>query len=324
VARGSAAASLPLTEADQEATVPKPLSLAHSPCPNDTFIFHAWSHGLVPGAPAVEATLADIDVTNHLAERDEFDILKISFAALPGFLDRYTLLPCGGALGRGCGPLVVSASAAGPASLVGATVAIPAEKSTAYLLFRMWAARAVPGGVGRIVVLPFHQIMPSVLDGSVDAGLIIHEARFTYRALGLHRLVDLGEDWEAQTGLPIPLGAIVAKRSLGAERLAGLAAAARASVEFAWASPEVSRGYVREHAQEMDPDVVAQHIGLYVNEFTAELGTAGYAAVRALLDGGAAAGACPPIADGALDFPAADPPAPVRRDLSQSPVVIDG
>jgi 1,4-dihydroxy-6-naphthoate synthase len=181
-------------------------------------------------------------------------------------------------------------------------VAIPAEKSTAYLLFRRWAGRAVPGGVGRVVVLPFQEIMPAVQDGSVDAGLIIHEARFTYQGLGLHRVVDLGEDWETRTGLPIPLGAIVARRSLGPELIAATAAAIRASVEYAWQRPEASRDYVREYAQEMDPEVTAQHIALYVNEFTADLGDVGYRAVRALLESASAQDACPPVTAGALAF----------------------
>lgn len=214
------------------------LSIAYSPCPNDTFVFHAWAHGLVPGADAPEVTFADIDVTNGLAERGELDVLKISYGALPWVLDEYTLLPCGGALGRGCGPLVLTRPGTeAPADLTGKTVAVPSERSTAYLLFRLWAAKAVPGGFGEIVVLPFHEIMPAVRDGRVDAGLVIHEARFTYRQYGLHSLADMGEAWERETGLPIPLGAIVARRSLGAERLRALTDAVRASVRQAWADP---------------------------------------------------------------------------------------
>ncbi|MEY9962890.1 1,4-dihydroxy-6-naphthoate synthase [Streptacidiphilus sp. MAP12-16] len=281
------------------------LATAYSPCPNDTFVFHAWAHGLVPGPLTPEVTFADIDVTNGLAERGELDLLKISYAALPWVLDEYALLPCGGALGRGCGPLVLTGLAASgdPAALAGKTVAVPSERSTAYLLFRLWAADAVPGGLGEVVVLPFHEIMPAVRDGKVDAGLVIHEARFTYQQYGLHSLADMGEAWEAATGLPIPLGAIVARRSLGAERLGELAAAIRASVEYAWAQPQASRDYVLAHAQEMDPAVADQHIALYVNDFTAELGPDGYAAVRALLDRAAAAGLVPPVAAEALAFP---------------------
>jgi len=278
-----------------------PLQIAYSPCPNDTFVFDALAHGRVPGAPALDVTFADIDVTNGMAERGESDVLKVSYAVLPYVLGEYALLPCGGALGRGCGPLVLTREAG--TDLAGRTVAVPSERSTAYLLFRLWAADTVPGGVGEIVVMPFHEIMPAVRDGKVDAGLVIHEARFTYRNYGLHKLADMGEHWEDTTGLPIPLGAIIAKRSLGAGRLTALADAIRASVRAAWDDPEISRPYVMEHAQEMDPAVADQHIGLYVNEFTADLGEDGYAAVRGLLTRAAAEGLLPPLDPHALDFP---------------------
>ncbi|WP_171165326.1 1,4-dihydroxy-6-naphthoate synthase [Streptomyces sp. I05A-00742] len=282
----------------------RPIRIAYSPCPNDTFVFDAWAHGRVPGAPPLDVTFADIDVTNGMAERGELDVLKVSYAVLPWVLEDYALLPCGGALGRGCGPLVLTAGGlTDPAALAGRTVAVPSERSTAYLLFRLWAAAEVPGGVGEVVVLPFDEIMPAVRDGRVDAGLVIHEARFTYQNYGLHRLADMGEHWENTTGLPIPLGAIVAKRSLGAETLRLLAESARTSVRMAWDDPEASRPYVREHAQEMDPAVTDQHIGLYVNEFTAQLGESGYAAVRGLLTRAAAEGLVPPLGPDALRFP---------------------
>ncbi|AWZ08274.1 MULTISPECIES: 1,4-dihydroxy-6-naphthoate synthase [unclassified Streptomyces] len=282
-----------------------PVRIAYSPCPNDTFVFDAWAHGRVPGAPALDVTFADIDITNGMAERGELDVLKVSYAVLPWVLEEYALLPCGGALGRGCGPLVLTREPGdGPAGLAGKTVAVPSERSTAYLLFRLWAADVLPAeGVGKVVVLPFHEIMPAVRDGRVDAGLVIHEARFTYQDYGLHCLADMGEHWESTTGLPIPLGAIIAKRSLGEDALRALAESARASVRMAWADPEASRPYVRAHAQELDPAVADQHIGLYVNEFTAGLGDAGYAAVRGLLTRAAAEGLVPAIAPGALDFP---------------------
>ncbi|MFG2756869.1 1,4-dihydroxy-6-naphthoate synthase [Streptomyces wuyuanensis] len=276
------------------------LKIAYSPCPNDTFVFDAWAHGRVPGAPRLDVTFADIDITNGMAERGEFDVLKVSYAVLPYVLDEYALLPCGGALGRGCGPLVLTR---GPGADLGdATVAVPSERSTAYLLFRLWAADVLPDGVGRVVVLPFHEIMPAVRDGKVDAGLVIHEARFTYQEYDLHCLADMGEHWENTTGLPIPLGAIIAKRSLGPELLGLLAESARASVRMAWDDPVASRPYVMEHAQEMDPAVADQHIGLYVNEFTADLGESGYAAVRGLLTRAAAEGLVPPLGRDALSF----------------------
>ncbi|MBI0384157.1 1,4-dihydroxy-6-naphthoate synthase, partial [Streptomyces albiflaviniger] len=139
----------------------EPLKIAYSPCPNDTFVFDAWAHGRVPGAPALDVTFADIDITNGMAERGEFDVLKVSYAVLPWVLDDYALLPCGGALGRGCGPLVLTRQPGEGQpltgkDLAGKTVAVPSERSTAYLLFRLWAAAEVPGGVGEIKVLPFH------------------------------------------------------------------------------------------------------------------------------------------------------------------------
>ncbi|TDB80358.1 1,4-dihydroxy-6-naphthoate synthase [Micromonospora sp. KC721] len=268
------------------------LSLAISPCPNDTFVFHALVHGRVPGAPPVTVTYADVDVTNTAAERGAFDLVKVSYAALPWLLDDYHLLPCGGALGRGCGPLVLTRPTAGaqPAGgdLSGATVAVPGDRTTAYLLFRLWSAERPPA---RIEVVPFHEIMPAVAAGRYDAGLVIHEARFTYPRHGLTALVDLGEWWESDTGLPIPLGAILARR--GAVDPVEAAGWIRESVRQAWADPAASRDYVLSHAQEMEPDVVDRHIGLYVNEFTADLGDAGFAAVKALLGRAADAGLTP-------------------------------
>lgn len=286
------------------------MKIAYSPCPNDTFVFHAWAHGLIPGAPELDVLYADIDITNKLAaEGSGPDVLKISYAALPWVLKDYALLPCGGALGRGCGPLVLTKTSGAegttgttgtvpePAMLSGRRVAVPSERSTAYLLFRLWAAQNVPGGVGEIVVMPFHEIMPAVRDGLIDAGLVIHEARFTYPSYGLALLTDLGSWWESDTNLPIPLGAIIARRSMDLEALAGWA---RASVEYAWAHPEASRDYVMEHAQEMDPQVAQAHIDLYVNEFTADLGESGYGAVLTLLQRAAEEGLVPQMDYAAL------------------------
>lgn len=256
----------------------------------------------MPGAPKLDVIYADIDITNKLAAAGNGgDILKISYAALPWVLSEYALLPCGGALGRGCGPLVLTSGNAtntqDPAVLTGKRVAVPSERSTAYLLFRLWAAQQVPGGVGEIVVMPFHEIMPAVRDGSIDAGLVIHEARFTYPSYGLSMLTDLGSWWESDTGLPIPLGAIIARRSLDLEAISRWT---RASVEYAWAHPEVSREYVMRHAQEMSSGVAQAHIALYVNEFTANLGDDGYSAVSALLSRASEEGLVPAFDPAAL------------------------
>jgi len=273
------------------------MKIAFSPCPNDTFIFHAWVHGLIPGAPKLDVTYADIDITNSLAAGpDGTEVVKISCAALPWVLSEYALLPCGGALGRGCGPLVLTSNRVGstkdPAVLANRRVAVPSERSTAYLLFRLWAAQHVPGGVGEIVVLPFHEIMPAVREGLVDAGLVIHEARFTYPLYGLHLLADLGSWWEADTNLPIPLGAIIARRSLDLSAIAGWI---RASVKYAWAHPEESQQYVLHHAQELSPEVVQAHIKLYVNEFTENIGETGYKAVASLLSRASQEGLVPKV-----------------------------
>lgn len=271
------------------------MNIAFSPCPNDTFVFHAWTHGLIEGAPELDVTYADIDITNNWAAQSKGpEVMKISYAALPWVLSDYKLLPCGGALGRGCGPLVLTKNSEGeapnPASLSGKRVAVPSERSTAYLLFRLWAAKHVPGGVGEIIVMPFHEIMPAVRDGQIDAGLVIHEARFTYPTYGLSMLTDLGSWWESDTGLPIPLGAIIAKRSLDTDAITEWI---RASVKYAWAHPAESKPYIMMHAQELSPDVAESHIDLYVNEFTADLGEDGYAAITALLGRAAEEGLVP-------------------------------
>jgi 1,4-dihydroxy-6-naphthoate synthase len=259
------------------------LKIAHSPCPNDTFVFHALAHGLVPDAPPMEITFADVDVTNTAALTGEYDLIKVSYAALPWLLDSYELLPCGGALGRGCGPLIVTK----PGGTATGTVAVPGDRTTAYLLFRLWAADLG----AKVEIVPFHKIMPGVAAGKYDAGLVIHEARFTYADHGLVALADLGEWWEADTGLPIPLGAILAHRDrVDPEQAAEWV---RASVRHAWAHPKASRDYVLAHAQELSPKVAAQHIDLYVNSFTEDLSEEGYEAVEVLLSRAAAQGLVP-------------------------------
>ncbi|MFC5712921.1 1,4-dihydroxy-6-naphthoate synthase [Thalassorhabdus alkalitolerans] len=275
------------------------MNIAYSSCPNDTFVFHAWAHGLLPEAPKLNVTYADIDKTNQWAMNKEGpEIMKISFGALPWVLDDYNLIPCGGALGRGCGPLVLlKDQSENPASLSGKKVAVPSERSTAYLLFRLWAAQNVPDGLGEIVVLPFNEIMPAVRDGKIDAGLVIHEARFTYQHYNLCLMADLGEWWEKDTGLPIPLGAIIARRSLNVDDVTKWI---RKSVQYAWSNPAESDAYVMEHAQEMSAEVAKQHIDLYVNKFTEDLGEEGYAAVRALLGRAAKEGLVPSISGGSL------------------------
>jgi 1,4-dihydroxy-6-naphthoate synthase len=261
------------------------LPIAYSPCPNDTFVFHAWAHGLIPGAPPLSVTFADIDVTNHWLADRRLPLMKISAAAVPSARAHgYTLLPAGGALGRGCGPLLLTSSPADPGDLAGRTLAIPSELSTAWAVAQRWRDAELPEGFGDVIVMPFPSIMPAVAAGQVHAGLVIHEARFTYPDHGLHLVVDLGDWWEGATGLPLPLGAIVARDDLvaqhGVEALTGWL---RASVQYAWEHPQASAEYVAAHADELSTDVQHQHIALYVNAFTAALGDEGAAAFDALL-----------------------------------------
>lgn len=269
------------------------MEIAFSPCPNDTFIFHDLVKGLVPGIQEVQVTYADIDKTNKwAADQEGPEVMKISFAAFPYVADNYQLIQCGGALGRGCGPLVLTNGDLDTSDWSGKTVAVPSERSTAYMLFRLWQADTLPEKKANIIVLPFEEIMPAVRDGSVDAGLVIHEARFTYQEYGLQKMVDLGDWWEKDTGAPIPLGAIIAKKGIDGDKLA---AAIRLSLAKAWEQPEKSMGYVMEHAQEMSETVAKSHIDLYVNEFSMALGGTGRHAVESLLTRAAAEGLVPEV-----------------------------
>jgi 1,4-dihydroxy-6-naphthoate synthase len=269
-----------------------PLVLAYSPCPNDTFIFHAWVHGLLAGAPAVQEQLEDIDTLNSLALEGKADVVKVSMYAFSRMRQQYALLHSGGAMGRGCGPLVVAPknSRLQPAPSVQrvsaladglgrARVAVPGELTTAAMLADLFS-----GGLSRAFIMPFDAIMPAVANGEVDAGVIIHEGRFTYGAHGLRRLINLGEWWEDFTGLPLPLGGIAVRRTLPDELKAQVDHGVRASVEHGLANPEATAEYVSAHAQEIDPVVCQQHIDLYVNDFSVDYGAEGEEAIRRLIE----------------------------------------
>ena len=258
----------------------KPLTLAYSPCPNDTFIFTPWVEGRIPDAPPVVERYEDIDTLNQIALRGEPDIVKVSFHALGHLRDRYCLLRSGGALGRGCGPLVVARKAFDGNALASKTIAIPGTLTTAALLVRLFA----PGlRDASIRVMPFDRIMPAVCQGAVDAGVIIHESRFTYQRHGLTQIVDLGEWWERETGHAIPLGGILMRRDLGDDLIRRTEQALAQSVDFAFAHTDLVWPTVRRHAQEMDDDVMRQHIALYVNDFTRNYGSEGEEAIAHLL-----------------------------------------
>lgn len=257
----------------------RPITLAYSPCPNDTFIFAAWTNGLIENAPEVRVQLEDVESLNTSALKADYCLTKVSYGAIPLLMDDYRILRSGGALGRGCGPLVV-ARENGPKALKDlqhGIVAIPGEMTTAFMLLRL-----AMGGRPQTIQMRFDKIVDAVASGAVDAGLIIHESRFTYTERGLAQVADLGEWWEGETGMPIPLGAILARRDVEDEEAATVNDAIRRSLALARENERAVASYVREHATEMSGDVMRKHIALYVNEFTDDVGEEGAAAVSEL------------------------------------------
>ena len=270
----------------------KTLRIGLSPCPNDTFIFHALLEGIVElEGYRLEPVFEDVETLNTLARDGTLEITKISFHAYGHLRDSYQLLDAGSALGRGCGPLVVTQQESEELELSRARVAIPGMLTSANLLLRLFAPGLPPES---LVELPFDQIMEAVRTGEVDAGLIIHESRFTYREYGLHQLVDLGNWWEEVHSHPIPIGGIIARRDLGRETIELFDKALGDSVRHARSTPGDSREFVRHHAQEMEDSVTAAHIDLYVNDFTVTLGKEGKAAVSHLLRVAEEKGIIPP------------------------------
>ncbi|MGB6987128.1 MAG: 1,4-dihydroxy-6-naphthoate synthase [Candidatus Aquilonibacter sp.] len=263
------------------------LTLAYSPCPNDTYIFAALTNGLLERAPCVRVHFADIEELNTAAARAEHELTKVSFGAIPYLMRDYRILRSGGALGRGCGPLVVTrpGMAADLAAVRELRIAIPGERTTAFMLLQL-----ALGGRPRVRQLRFDQIIPAVASGAVDAGLIIHESRFTYADAGLVSVADLGEWWESVSGMPIPLGAILARNDLDDARARDIDAAIRASLRFARTHEDAIMPFVREHAFEMSDDVMRKHIELYVNDYSEDVGDDGIAAVHELFARAQAAG----------------------------------
>jgi 1,4-dihydroxy-6-naphthoate synthase len=257
------------------------LKLGFSTCPNDTFMFDALVHGRIDTQGLEwDITMADILHLNQAAIAGELDVVKVSYNAYGLIREDYALLNSGSAMGKGCGPLLIAREAVSSEDLVGrnAVIAIPGRNTTANLLLSYFEPRLTQ----RTEML-FHEVMPAVSAGKADAGLIIHENRFTYLEHGLVCIQDLGAYWEEKTGLPIPLGAICVRKSLGAERIAQIDRLLRASIAHAFAHPQDSQAFVRAHAQEMRDDVMQAHINLYVNEYSLDMGPEGKAAVQKLL-----------------------------------------
>lgn len=257
----------------------KTLSLGYSPCPNDTFIFYALVHGKLPtGDLRFREILEDVETLNQMARRAELDITKASFHAYGHLREQYCLLRSGGALGKGCGPLLVAREGYGMGDLRGKTIAIPGRLTTAFLLLQIFD----PSLKENVKVMPFNEIMDSVARGKTEAGLIIHESRFTYQRAGLKKVMDLGEWWERETGLPLPLGGILAKRTFGADLIRKIESLIRNSVEYAFLKRDESLSYIKRYSQEMEDDVIEKHINLYVNQYSLDVGNDGTLAIDEL------------------------------------------
>ena len=257
----------------------EPLHLGISPCPNDTYIFY----GLIEKTISLDGfdlntTLLDIQELNEAALRQEFDLIKISVAACPHIRKNYRLLRAGAALGRGCGPLLVAREKTSLERLRLARVAIPGGLTTANLLLRKNGFHR-----GDILEMRYDLIMEAVCSGRAEAGLIIHEGRFTYPQYGLTKILDLGQWWEEETGLPIPLGAIVARRNLGQDFAAQAEQGIRQSLDFSAKHLDQAWPFIREKAQEMDQATIREHIQTFVTGFSRDLGDDGLRAIEGLL-----------------------------------------
>lgn len=227
----------------------------------------------------MQIKLEDVETLNQQARTGMLDISKLSFAALGHLQDKYGLLRSGAALGRGCGPLVVARPGTKITQLESKKIAVPGLWTTACMLLGLFMS-----GKPDVVPLPFDKIMPAIQQGSFDFGVIIHEGRFTFKKYGLVKLLDLGEWWESETSLPIPLGGIAIRRDIGQKIVQKVDAAIHASIEYAFNHRSETDSYIKKYAQEMDQAVIRQHIDLYVNNFTSELGNEGAEAIRRLFE----------------------------------------
>lgn len=271
------------------------LSIGFSPCPNDTFIFDALVHHKVDTEGLeFDVVLDDVEALNQKAFKGELDITKLSYHAMAFLLEDYILLNAGSALGRNCGPLLIAKTVLEKTAVNQASIAIPGKYTTANLLLSL----AYPQAQNKQATL-FSEIEGAVISEQVDAGLIIHENRFTYQDKGLKKIVDLGEFWESTTGHPIPLGGIAVKRTLATDLQQKIDRVLARSVAYALAQPEQTQDYVACHAQEMDKEVMYAHINLYVNHFTQDLGQEGRAAVAFLFEKAQSLGIVPAY-DGAF------------------------
>lgn len=260
----------------------KTLEMGYSPCPNDTFIFHALASGAVSVDPfKLNITLADVEELNSLARSGRMDICKVSVHAAAHIMNDYILLRAGGAMGRGVGPLLLTSAPCTIGDLDGKRIAIPGRNTTANLLFNLMCREA--GIKVELVEMVFDQVMPAIADGTVQAGVVIHEGRFTYQGMGLSKIADLGKWWEDYSGLPIPLGSIAIKRSLGTDTAAFINSAIRKSLTLSYVDTDAAWPYIKDHAQEMDDTVIREHIDIFVTDYSMDVGLEGEQAVSRLL-----------------------------------------
>jgi 1,4-dihydroxy-6-naphthoate synthase len=266
------------------------ITVAHSPDSDDAFMFYGLATGKVrvPGLRFTH-TLCDIETLNQKAREGAgfYDVTAISFHAYPYIQDQYALLSSGGSVGDGYGPMIVATRALAVSDLQHKRIAIPGTLTTAYLALELFA----PGIETEVV--PFDQIIPQVLEGKFEAGLIIHEGQLTFAKSGLHRVLDLGKWWQRMTGLPLPLGGNAVRRSLGTALMGGVSGALRNSIQYALDHREEALAYAMQFARDLDPQLADKFVGMYVNERTLDYGEDGREAVRRLLDMGHKAGIIP-------------------------------
>lgn len=254
------------------------ISLAYSPCPNDTFMFHGLAKKIITiSGYDLQTNIHDIETLNAFALRHKYDITKLSFFSLLLVSDTYKLLPVGAALGFGCGPVLVAKKPISQEDLVGCTIAVPGELTTANLLLKLYAPRAMNKKYVR-----YDEVMPSIIKSQADCGVIIHESRFLFKKQGLSMVTDLGSWWEETTGCPIPLGAVAVKKDLPEEFVTRFTQALRQSIIQAQEKPGKTMSYIKKHAKELDPDILNRHIHTFVNEFSLDLGEQGMQAIRCL------------------------------------------
>lgn len=258
------------------------ITLGLSPCPNDTFIFHALLYDLIKTKFSdpihINPRFADVEKLNSWALQGKFEVTKLSLGVMPHILEDYILLSSGAALGWGCGPLIITSEPMNQEDLKYEEIAIPGKYTTANLLLDLHG-----GFIGKRKEMVFSDIIPEVANGKLKAGVIIHEGRFTYKNYNLHKFMDMGEWWENKFHLPLPLGAIAVRRDISQELARALQTAIAESISYAWANPQASKSFIQGHAQEMDENVTAAHIATFVTDYSKDMGDKGKDAINMLI-----------------------------------------